>query len=81
MARSCQRLPFTWQVVGSLHYGDEAPSGRVNRSTAALPDGGSLAGGFHTYTLEWEANHMRWWVQQDLHMHVCFIHAVCVRVC
>ncbi|NGN99872.1 glycoside hydrolase family 16 protein [Grimontia sp. S25] len=54
------------RIHGTIHYGREWPD---NVSTAAeyhLPNHVNPADGFHTYSLEWEKDEMRWYID-DIH--------------
>lgn len=49
------------KVYGTLHYGGAWPK-NVHTGTSFTLPGGTFAQDFHTFTLEWEANEFRWYV-------------------
>lgn len=52
-------------VAGTIHYGGSWPGNVYSGNSYDLPNGGTIAD-FHTYTLEWEPNEMRWYVDGHL---------------
>lgn len=49
------------EVLGTVHYGGVWPNNRYITHTQPYSNG-SLADGFHTYSLEWEAGAIRWYL-------------------
>jgi len=59
------RLPDT--VGGTIHYGGAWPKNVYSTASYTFPKGQSIGSGFHTYTLEWEPDEMRWYVDGNLY--------------
>jgi len=58
------------QIVGSIHYGGVAPDNTSSNgyySEGHGPKATDFSKDFHIYTLEWEANEMRWYVDGNLY--------------
>jgi beta-glucanase (GH16 family) len=53
-------------VHGTLHYGGTWPSNVHSGAAFHLPEG-KFSDGFHTFTLEWRENQMRWFVDGTLY--------------
>jgi len=49
------------RIHGTLHYGGAQPSNSSSGTSHSLPTG-SAHGSFHTYSIEWEPNEIRWFV-------------------
>lgn len=54
------------RVYGTLHYGGAWPNNKHSGQAYYLPNGANPADDFHTYSLEWEKDEMRWYVD-DVH--------------
>ncbi len=52
-------------IAGTLHYGGTSPNNTSTSGTYSL-GGSSFASAFHTYAVEWEADTMRWYVDDVL---------------
>jgi beta-glucanase (GH16 family) len=55
------------RVYGTLHYGRLAPNNAYSGHSYKLPDGKSPADDFYTYSIEWEAGEIRWYVDDVLY--------------
>ncbi|MFH1197873.1 MAG: glycoside hydrolase family 16 protein [bacterium] len=53
------------KVYGTLHYGGSTSGHQSNGGSLKLSSG-SFAATFHTFTIEWEENVMRWYVDDHL---------------
>lgn len=54
------------RVYGTLHYGGEPPA-NVNTGSSFALTNNSFASDFHVFTLEWEENEMRWYIDDYLY--------------
>ncbi|NLS14057.1 glycoside hydrolase family 16 protein [Vibrio sp. SM6] len=54
------------RIYGTLHYGAVWPDNKHSGQAYYLPNGANPADDFHTYSLEWEKDEMRWYVD-DVH--------------
>jgi beta-glucanase (GH16 family) len=54
------------KVLGTLHFGSGWPANTLAGKELVLPRGGTIAD-FHVYTLEWEPDEMRWYVDEQLY--------------
>ncbi|HYF94113.1 MAG TPA: glycoside hydrolase family 16 protein [Symbiobacteriaceae bacterium] len=53
-------------ISGAIHYGGPWPENTYTVEEYRFPDG-STAGDFHVYTLEWESDELRWYVDGVLY--------------
>lgn len=60
-----EAVDVPWAAYGTLIYGDNWPDQVYNGSSYATGD--NFADGFHVYALEWEADEMRWYVDNNLY--------------
>ena len=60
-------------LQGTLHFGGEHPTNTLAGGRLELEGGASLADGFHTFALEWEAGQAsargagEWWLAACMH--------------
>ncbi len=57
----------TKTVYGTLHYGNDSPNNTHTGTNYTIPLGNDFYDDFHTFTLEWEENEMRWYVDGILY--------------
>jgi beta-glucanase (GH16 family) len=50
------------KVYGTIHWGVDPAHHLSSGGFYALPNGASFANGFHTFTLEWSADSLKWYV-------------------
>jgi beta-glucanase (GH16 family) len=55
------------RIHGTLHYGKLAPDNVYSGSSYTLRNGKSPADDFHTYSIEWQAGEIRWYVDDVLY--------------
>ncbi|WNC71731.1 glycoside hydrolase family 16 protein [Thalassotalea psychrophila] len=55
------------KVIGTLHYGKDAPNNSKSGKEYLMPDGANPADDFHTYAIEWQEGEMRWYVDGYLY--------------
>jgi len=55
------------RVYGTLHYGGEWPN-NVHTGDSYKLSTGSFSSAYHTFTLEWEENEFRWYVDGTLYL-------------
>lgn len=55
------------RVYGTLHYGGCYPNNTHTGNSYRMPSG-SFAGDYHLFTIEWEENEMRWYVDGLLYL-------------
>ncbi|MEO0630783.1 MAG: family 16 glycosylhydrolase, partial [Planctomycetota bacterium] len=60
-----ESVNFADRIYGTIHYGGPFP-GNVQAGGQYAP-GTDFSQGFHTYTLEWDPNQMRWYVDGVLY--------------
>ncbi len=60
-----ESVNFADRIYGTIHYGNPWP-GNVQAGGQYAP-GTDFSQNFHTYTLEWEPNQMRWYVDDVLY--------------
>jgi len=57
----------TKTVYGTLHYGDASPNNSHTGTSYSMTSGKDFYEDFHIFTLEWEENEIRWYVDGDLY--------------
>lgn len=50
------------KVYGTIHWGQDAAHHLSSGGFYTLPNGASFANGFHTFTLEWSSDSLKWFV-------------------
>jgi beta-glucanase (GH16 family) len=55
------------RIHGTLHYGKRPPENVYTGSSYKLPNGKNPADNFYTYSIEWEAGEIRWYVDNVLY--------------
>jgi beta-glucanase (GH16 family) len=50
------------KIYGTVHWGQDAAHHLSSGGFYVLPNGASFANGFHTFTLEWSADSIKWFV-------------------
>ena len=53
-------------LVGTLHYGDPWPNNKYSGADYILPEG-DLSTQFHLFSVEWEPNEIRWYIDDSLY--------------
>lgn len=54
------------RILGTLHYGGSFPNNRFSGNTKTLANGEAV-NGFHTYAVEWQADEIRWYIDDELY--------------
>lgn len=54
------------KVFGTLHFGPAWPNNKWSGKTVELPEG-DIWGAFHVYSVEWEENEIRWYLDDVLY--------------
>ncbi len=52
---------------GTIHYGPEWPNNKHTGGTYELPEGETFADEFHVFSVEWEENEIRWYIDDQLY--------------
>ncbi|MEO1584165.1 MAG: carbohydrate-binding protein [Planctomycetota bacterium] len=60
-----ESVNFADRIYGTIHYGGPFPGN--TQAGGQFADGTDFSEGFHTYTLEWDPNQMRWFVDGQLY--------------
>lgn len=53
------------RIFGTLHYGAAWPNNKHSGQPYYLPDNKNPADDFHTYSIEWEKDEIRWYVDNE----------------
>ena len=54
------------KICGTIHFGDVWPNNTYLTNNYTFPDGDSTEN-WHTYSIEWDRDEMRWYVDDDLY--------------